>query len=219
MFNKTFDEMRAIEVTDFCDFRDAKDDKGNGIKVPYLNWAKCVDLLHQNGAERVYYTPLVNEHGSSLFMSDFQFEDKNGNVNRCYEVRVHCVIDNLEFDMSAPLLNGSLVVHDKTLNQLRVANAQARAFVKGVAIHTGLGFGLWSKYEAKEEYDQDERYVRIDDLMEIKSQLQELYTAKIKNGMSTQDIAHALGVTHDTVKAYFSYFDVLLKFYKDLRSL
>lgn len=220
MFNKTFDQMRELDVTDYCDFREAKDENGNKIKVPYLNWAKCVDLLHQNGAERVYYTPLVNENGSSLFMSEFAFEDKNGNVNRCYEVRVHCVIDNLEFDMSAPLLNGSLVVHDKTLNQLRVANAQARAFVKGVAIHTGLGFGLWSKYEAKEEEDnQTERYVRIDDLTDIKVQLQELYTTKIKNGLSTQDIASALGVTHDTVKAYFSYFDVLLKFYKDLRAL
>ena len=76
------------------------------------------------------------------------------------------------------------------------------------------------KTAVKEEEDnQTERYVRIDDLTDIKVQLQELYTTKIKNGLSTQDIASALGVTHDTVKAYFSYFDVLLKFYKDLRAL
>ena len=27
----------------------------------YLNWAKCIDLLHENGAEAVYFVPIPNK--------------------------------------------------------------------------------------------------------------------------------------------------------------
>jgi hypothetical protein len=40
-------------------------------------------------------------------------------------------------------MNGTNPVKDNSMSQQRVYNAQARAFVKGVAIHTGLGFKLW----------------------------------------------------------------------------
>ena len=54
---KNYDELVKIDVTPYCDLRDAKDDKGKPIKVPYLNWAKCKELLHENAcdvAERVF---------------------------------------------------------------------------------------------------------------------------------------------------------------------
>ena len=50
---KKFDELYKIDVMPYCDLKDGKDDKGKQIKIPYLNWAKCVTLLHDNGAERV----------------------------------------------------------------------------------------------------------------------------------------------------------------------
>lgn len=65
------------------------------------------------------------------------------NTNRCYEVRVKIVIDDLEFEAQYPLMNGSNPVKDNSLTQQRLWNAQTRAFVKGVAMRTGLGFGLW----------------------------------------------------------------------------
>lgn len=218
MFTKTWKEMREIDVKPYCVYRDGKDDKGKSIKIPYLNWAVCKEILHENGAEKVYFTPLTTANGSSLFMSEVETLDKHGNKNRCYEVRVKVVIDDLEFEMQTPLLNGSLVVSDNSLNQLRVANAQARAFVKGVAIHTGLGFGLWSEYESKDEIDNTAT-VSIEDLKGIKELLQELYTLKIKQGLSTRDIADGLGLTEDTVRVHFSYFDILYNFAKKLATL
>lgn len=218
MFTKSWKEMREIDVKSYCDFREGKDDKGNKIKIPYLNWAVCKEILHENGAEKVYFTPLTTDSGSSLFMSEIETLDKYGNKNRCYEIRVKVVIDDLEFEMQTPLLNGSLVVNDNSLNQLRVANAQARAFVKGVAIHTGLGFGLWSEYESKDEIDTTAN-VGIEDIKSIKALLQELYTLKIKQGLSTSDIADGLGLTEDTVRVHFSYFDILYNFAKKLATL
>lgn len=218
---KSYEELRKIDVTPYCDTRKAKDENDKEIDVKYLNWAKCKDLLHENGASKVYFTPVTNANGSSLIMSDVAFEDKYNKVNRCYEVRVHVVIDDLEFDMQTPLLNGTAVVNDATLNQLRVANAQARAFVKGVAIYTGLGFGLWSEYEAKEEEREGrgQKQVRFEDLLDIKEDLQNLYTMKLRNGMSQQELFEKLGVSFDTIRGYFSYFDTLLKFAKDLAKL
>lgn len=159
---KSYAEMRKIDVLPFCDKREAKDDKGRRIEVPYLNWARCKELLHQNGAETVYFEPCVNERGSSLFMSDQVFTDSKGYTNRCYEVRVKIVIDDLEFEAQYPLMNGSNPVKDNSLTQQRVWNAQTRAFVKGVAMRTGLGFGLWlddmdDKAEGEEDLSKHNR--------------------------------------------------------------
>lgn len=85
---KPYNELRKVDVLPYCSFRDAKDDKGHTIQVPYLNWAKCIDLLHEHGAEKVYFEPVCGVNGSSLFMSDKEFTDKNGIINRCYEVKV-----------------------------------------------------------------------------------------------------------------------------------
>ena len=82
---KSYEEMRKIDVTPYCEERDG---------LAYLNWAKCIDLLHENGAEKVYFEPVVNEFtGSSLFMTEQAFTDKNGMVNRVYETAVKIVID------------------------------------------------------------------------------------------------------------------------------
>ena len=204
---KTFDELRNVDVTPFVEKRDGND---------YLNWAKCIDLLHDNGAEVVYFTPLVTEHGSSLFMSEREFTDSKSNTNRCYEVAVEIVIDDLKFVMRSPLMNGSNPVKDNSMSQQRVWNAQARAFVKGVAIRTGLGFGLWS--------DCDEDKIVEDDLSRhnlkaIQQRVQQIYTQKLKKKMSTSEIAQKLEMTEEEVKAYFSYYDTLIRFENKLSAL
>ena len=214
---KSYAEMRQIDVKPFCDMREARDDKGKSIQVPYLNWAKCKELLHQNGAEVVYFEPCVNANGSSLFMSDQVFTDKNGVTNRCYEVRVKIVIDDLIFEAQYPLMNGSNPVRDNSLTQQRLWNAQTRAFVKGVAMRTGLGFGLWlDDMDGQDSGDED---LSRHSLFAIKERMQIAYTRAIKKGMSTKDIAVKLDMTEDEVKVYFTYFAQLNRFEEKLNAL
>ena len=213
---KPYAELRKVDVLPFCEMREAKDDKGKTIKVPYLNWAKCVDLLYQNGAEKVFFEPCTLPNGSSLIMSDEKFEDKNGVANRCYEVRVRITIDDLEFESQFPLMNGSNPVKDNSLTQQRVWNAQTRAFVKGVAMRTGLGFDLWINDDTGMETEEDLSKHKI---MKIKERMQIAYTKLIKKGMSTKDIANALNKSEEEVKVIFTFFEQLDRFEKDLESL
>lgn len=204
---KPYSEMRKIDVTPFVEQRDGND---------YLNWAKCKELLHDNGAEVVYFEPCVNPNGSSLFMSDQTFTDGKGNTNRCYEVRVHIVIDDLEFEAQYPLMNGSNPVKDNSMSQQRVWNAQTRAFVKGVAMRTGLGFNLWLK-NMEEQVTEDD--LSKHSLFAIKTRMQQEYTNALRKKMSTKDIADAVGMTEDEVKVIFTYFEQLDRFEKKLMSL
>lgn len=136
---KSYDEMRQIDVRPYCEEREGK---------VYLNWAKCIDLLHENGAEKVYWEPIPNsETGNSLRMTQEVFTDSKGVINRCYETRIKVVIDDAEYEMQSPVMNGVNPVKDNSMNQLRVWNSMCRSFVKCVAIHTGLGFNLWLKEE------------------------------------------------------------------------
>ena len=179
---KSYAEMRKIEVLPFCDKREAKDDKGRKIEVPYLNWAKCKELLHENGAEVVYFEPCTNANGSSLFMSDQVFTDSKGNTNRCYEVRVKIVIDDLEFEAQYPLMNGSNPVKDNSLTQQRVWNAQTRAFVKGVAMRTGLGFGLWVDGDDADDKSPVED-LSSHNIYAIRERMQQTYTISKRSAM------------------------------------
>ena len=204
---KSYAEMRKVDVTPYVEKRDGAD---------YLNWAKCKELLHENGAEVVYFEPCVNPNGSSLFMSEQTFTDSKGNTNRCYEVRVHIVIDDLEFEAQYPLMNGSNPVKDNSMSQQRVWNAQTRAFVKGVAMRTGLGFNLWLKNMDEQSNEED---LSKHSLFAIKERFQEEYTRVMKKRMSTKDIAEACGMTEDEVKVLFTYFDQLDRFEKKLMAL
>lgn len=215
---KSWAEMRKIDVRPFCDVRKAKDDNGRAIDVPYLNWAKCKELLHQNGAEVVYFEPCTNANGSSLFMADQVFTDKNGVTNRCYEVRVKIVIDDLTFEAQYPLMNGSNPVKDNSMTQQRLWNAQTRAFVKGVAMRTGLGFGLWVD-GGEDSGDDGGDDLSRHSLFAIKERMQIAYTNAIKKGLSTKDIAERLNMTEDGVKSYFAFFTALDQFEKGLNAL
>lgn len=105
-------------------------------------------LLHENGASVVYWEPVPDPAtGSSLRMTSSIFTDKNGVSNRCYETRIRVVIDDLEFEIQTPVMNGQNPVKDNSMSQIRVWNSMCRAFVKGVAMRTGLGFDLWLKEE------------------------------------------------------------------------
>jgi hypothetical protein len=208
---KSYEELRKIDVSKWTEKRDGAD---------YLNWAKVVDLLHENGAEKVYFEPVVNETtGSSLFMTNTEYTDGKGNKNRVYETAVKIVIDNLEFIQRGPVMNGSNPVKDNSMSQQRLWNCQTRLFVKGVAIRTGLGFDLWLKDEENEEKNNWEDDLNKHNIFKIKERCQLIYTQKMKEGLTTKEIAGKLNRTEDEVKALFSYFDTLSNFERDLANI
>lgn len=209
---KSWNEMRSLDISKYVKKRDGAD---------YLPWAECLKLLYENGATEVQFEALTNENGSSLFMSDQTFTDKNGNTNRCYEVRVRVGIDlntpeYKQFYMSYPVMNGINAVRDNLMNQNAVHKAQMRAFVKCVAVNTGLGFDLW-RDDSDIENDTDD--LSKHNLFSIKERMQIAYTNAIKKGMSTKDIAKAVNKTEDEVRLLFTYFDQLHRFEQELSAL
>ena len=208
---KNYEEMLKVDVSKYVEIRD---------KAEYLNWARVVDLLHENGATTVYFEPIVNPNtGSSLYMTEQVFTDSKGNTNRVYETAVKIVIDDLEFVQRGPVTNGSNPVKDNSMSQQRLWNCQTRLFVKGVAIRTGLGFNLWLKEEEKNEKDNWEDDLSRHDIFKIKERCQQVYTQKMKEGLSVKEIAERLHKTEDEVKALFSYFDTLSNFERDLSNI
>ena len=205
---KSFNEMRNINIAPYVKQRDNAD---------YLPWATVVDLLHEHGAEKVWYQPLQNENGSSLFMSEQTFTDKSGNINRCYEVRIEVTVDDDRFIYSYPLLNGINPVKDNSLNQNVVHKAIQRAFVKAIAVRYGLGFSLWSKEEIEDTSEGED--LSKHSLFAIKERFQQEYTRLIRKGLSTNEIAEALEMTTDEVKLHFSFFDSLDRFEKKMQKL
>lgn len=207
---KSYDELRKLDLSQYIEKRD---------NIDYINWARIIDLLHENGAERVYFEPVANEEGSSLYMTNQTYTDSKGNVNRVYETAVHIVIDDLDWIQRGPVMNGSNPVKDNSMSQQRLWNSQTRLFVKGVAIRTGLGFNLWLKEE--EDNDKASKWddLSYHDITKIKERCQEEYTKILKAGLSVKDIADKLHKTEDEVKAIFSYFDTLNTFEKDLLNI
>jgi hypothetical protein len=204
---KSFNEMRKVDVTPHVKQRDGAD---------YLPWATVVDLLHEHGAEKVFFSPVYNENGSSLFMSEQTFTDSKGNTNKCYEVRIEVTVDDDTFIYSYPLLNGINPVKDNSLNQNVVFKAMARAFVKAIALRYGLGFSLWSKDEIDDSQEEDLYKHSLD---AIKLRLQQTYTQKLQKHMSVADIAKGVGMSEDEVKVLFSYFEIIKRFETNLQKL
>ena len=204
---KSWNEMRSLDISKYVKQRD---------KADYLPWASCMTLLYENGAEKVLLETLTDVNGSSLFMSHEVFTDKNGGTNRCYEVRIKVTIDDKVYPFSYPVMNGINPVRDNLMNQNAVHKAQMRAFVKCVAINTGLGFNLWMD-DADIENDTDD--LSKHNLFAIKERLQQSYTKAIKKGMSTGDIAKAVNKTEDEVRLLFTYFDQLNRFEQELNNL
>lgn len=201
---KSYNEMRKIDVSPYCEMR-----KEGGKELTYLNWAKCVDLLHENGAEKVSFIPLAGSDGSSLIKTDMVFTDKDGKTNRVYETRIKVEIDDLKFEFQGPVMNGANPVKDNSMSQQRLWNCQARMFVKAVAIHTGLGFDLWLKNEEAETTAQkaDDIY---HDIRKVKERFQQILTAIQKEGsLSLSEVAERMKRTEDELKNWMSQYDIL----------
>jgi hypothetical protein len=201
---KPWNEMRSLDISKYVKQRD---------KADYLPWADCLKLLYENGAGSVRIFCLQNANGSSLFMSDETFTDKNGKTNKCYEVRLNVTIDDETYFMTYPVMNGISPVKDDLMNQNAVHKAQMRAFVKCVAINTGLGFDLWRDDSDIEEEGED---LNKHSLKAIKERMEQEMTSCISKGHSVSDIAKACGMDEEILRSKFSYFAELSKIEKKL---
>lgn len=205
---KSWKEMCDLDISKYVKQRD---------KADYLPWSSCLKLLYENGAENVRIRTLTDENGSSLFMSDQTFTDKNGSTNRCYEVRVEVVVDGATFGISYPVMNGINPVRDNLMNQNAVHKAQMRAFVKCVAINTGLGFNLWLDDSDIEDSGED---LSKHSIYAIRERMQQQYTKLVKRGLSTGEIAKLMGTSEQTVQYYLNgIFDEINRFEKAMGAL
>ena len=198
---KSYAELRKVDVTPFVEKRDGAD---------YLPYNKCIDLLHEHGAEVVYFLPVQNpKNGSSLYESDTVFEDKNGVKNRCYETRIEIHIDDKVYYMQSPVMNGANPVKDNSMSQQRLWNSMTRSFVKAVAMYTGLGFSLWLDEETNERNAQAEAD-RYHDIKKVQERVFETITAIQKKGnLSLAQIAEKLGRSEDELKQYLGQYKIL----------
>lgn len=198
---KPYNELRNVDVSAFTEKRDGAD---------YLPYNKCIDLLHEHGAEKVYFLPVQNpKTGGSLYESETVFEDKNGVKNRCYETRIEIHIDDNVYYMQSPVMNGANPVKDNSMSQQRVWNSMTRSFVKAVAMYTGLGFSLWLK-EEEDERKQQNQADQYHDIMQVQNRVFETITAiQKKSNMTIADIAKQMDRTEDELRTYLKYYGIL----------
>lgn len=206
MFDKSFNEMLKVDVSKYVKNRDG---------VEYLPWAACKKLLHDCGAETVMFWPVPGDDGSTLRKSEIAFPDKNGVVNRCYEVLVHIQVDGIQWETAYPVLNGNNPVKDNSMSQLRVHNAIRRAFVKGVAERTGLGFNLWLRDDDMPEEEDLSKH----NILKCRQRLLELVTDKLNSGLSMPVIADRLGRTEEELRAMMNWHNTLYKLEKAIEEM
>ena len=215
---KPYQELRKVDVTPYCSRKKVKDENGKEKEALYLNWAKCIDLLYENGAEKVSFEPIRNEDGTFLFPQK-ETEDRKGSKGQSYFIAVNIRIDDKAYRMDAPLMMGNIPVKDATLNQLRINTAHQRAFVKGVAIYTGLGLGLWADGDADEEAAPREMDEEAHDIFVIKRRVEEKITAAMKRGMEKKDICARLRINEKQMQGYLDYYARLNTFERALERL
>lgn len=139
---KPFNELIKVDLSDEVQKRPVK--KNSNLTLDYLEWANCIKLLYEHGAEKVRYGMIYNENGYPCFYN------QNGEAPF---VRVWVEIDGERYEEDYPVVNGIYVVSNP--NQLDINKAKQRGFVKAVAINTGLGLSLWIKEEEIINSDKD----------------------------------------------------------------
>lgn len=98
-----------------------------------------------------------------------------------------------------------------------VENCESSAVGRALGmLGIGIDTGIASAEEVVSAGDND---LSIHNIFAIKERVQTAYTALLNNGLSTDDIARALGLSKGKVKEIFTYFDLLGNFERDLLNL
>jgi hypothetical protein len=158
-----------------------KNDAGKLQKNPenkwldYLEWATVITLLYDNGAESVTFGCLKNSDGYPAFF----VERKNPFVS------IWVKIDDKRYEIEYPVIDGNKV--DDVPNQMTIHKAQQRAFVKCVAINTGLGLKLWQKEESDFEEVTNTNHLGLPELLPNTDKWSEAIKS-LKNGFKLTQI-------------------------------
>lgn len=131
---KPFSELIKVDLSNEVQKRPVN--KNSKLTLDYLEWANCIKLLYEHGAESVRYGMKKNENNYPCFYNH------NGEAPF---VSVWVEIDGERYEEDYPVTNGIYPVSNP--NQLDINRAKQRGFVKAVAINTGLGLSLWIKEE------------------------------------------------------------------------
>ncbi len=175
---KPFKELFDLDLSKEVAKRPVK--KNSNMTLDYLEWANCIKLLHEHGAETVRYGMVKNENNYPCFY--------NLNGESPF-VSVWVEIDGERYEEDYPVVNGIYVVSNP--NQLEINKAKQRGFVKAVAINTGLGLGLWIKEEQIINEDKD-----------IQKEMDQQDTSKSLNDQITKLFAQALQIVGDKETLY-----------------
>lgn len=199
---KTFQELSEVDVSKYISQRAAN--KSGTKMLDYISWADMLILLYEQGAKKVRYGNLYNEHGHSVFLSP---------VNNAPEVHVFVEIDEERYELSYPVIQGVLDISMENLTQNKIHKATQRAFVKCVSINTGLGIKLWQKEE--QEGNQPEDATMYGSLKRVK----EKYSRAVKKLGNADSVNKALGLTRKQAENMFAYVDRCAKSEKILEGL
>lgn len=213
---KKFNELSKMNLTGSVSKKPVyKKDKTTGQykqvgELDYLNWADCLSLLHENGAEKVTYGNVRSREDHPVFLL-------SGAIPF---VRVFVEVDGDRRELDYPVIDGSNNITMDKLSQGDVHNASQRAFVKCVAINWGLGLSLWQKEEkelAKEQKPQDN--LAVHNIMAIKKRVEIFITGKLQGGMSMEDVLSCLNMSEQQYKNAMRSFDGIAAFEKRLAKL
>lgn len=213
---KKFNELSKMDLAGFVSKKPVyKKDKTTGQykqvgELDYLNWADCLSLLHENGAEKVTYGNVRSREDHPVFLL-------SGAIPF---VRVFVEVDGDRRELDYPVIDGSNNITMDKLSQGDVHNASQRAFVKCVAINWGLGLSLWQKEEkelAKEQKPQDN--LAVHNIMAIKKRVEIFITGKLQGGMSMEDVLSCLNMSEQQYKNAMRSFDGIAAFEKRLAKL
>ena len=98
-----------------------------------------------------------------------------------------------------------------------IENCETSAIGRALGV---LGIGVETSIASKEEIEKvEDSDIYKHNIFKIKERVQIVYTQKMKDGLTTKEIAEKLHKTEDEVKAIFSYFDTLSNFEKDLSNI
>lgn len=168
----------------------------------------------------IYSYPLSREVlESNLIQNESVYEDAKGNKTTTpktsYMTRIKTVYRFVNIDKPEEFLDTitfaeGIDSQDKGSGKA-MTYADKYALMKSYKISTGEDVDEGTEAEVLEK--------GLHSIFTIKERCQEAYTNALKKKMSTKDIASALEMTEDEVKAYFTYFDTLHRFEQKLNAL
>lgn len=98
-----------------------------------------------------------------------------------------------------------------------IENCETSAIGRALGV---LGIGAETSIASKEEIEKvEDADIYKHNIFKIKERVQITYPLKMKDGLTTKEIAEKLHKTEDEVKAIFTYFDILNNFEKDLSNI